>query len=114
SDGNRLVIPDEVAALGPTGIAELVPAGARCYVTIDIDALDHALVPGCVSAEPDGLSYVQLRDALVTLVERVEVVGLDLVEVNPLVDSASGATAYLATHILLETLDAITRQTGRS
>ena len=110
ADGNRLVTPDEVARLGAAGIAELVPAGARCYITIDIDALDHSLVPGCVSAEPGGLSYPQLRDAIVALAERVEVVGLDLVEVNPMVDSASGATAYLATNLLMETLDAITRQ----
>jgi agmatinase len=110
ADGNRLVTPDEVDELGPRGIAELVPAGARCYVTIDIDALDHSLVPGCVSAEPGGLTYPQLRDALRELVQRVDVVGLDLVEVNPMVDNASGATAYLATHLLLETLDALTRQ----
>ncbi len=113
ADGNRLVTPDEVAELGPAGIAELVPPGARCYITVDIDALDHALVPGCVSAEPGGLTYLQLRDALLALVERVDVVGIDLVEVNPLIDSPSGATAYLATHLLLETLDGITAARAR-
>ncbi len=72
---------------GRTVWAELVPADARCYVTIDIDSLDHSLVPGCVSAEPGGLTYDELRGALVALAERVEIVRLDLVEVNPMVDT---------------------------
>lgn len=109
-DGNRIVPPHELRALGTQGLVELLPADVRCYVTIDVDSLDHSLVPGCVSAEPGGLSYDELRDALVALSERVEIVGLDLVEVNPMVDTAAGATAYLAAHLLIETLGAICRQ----
>jgi agmatinase len=110
ADGNRIVPPHELRELGSHGVAELVPADARCYVTIDIDSLDHSLVPGCVSAEPGGLTYDELRGALVALAERVEIVGLDLVEVNPMVDIGAGATAYLAAHLLVETLGAICRQ----
>jgi agmatinase len=36
-------------------------------------------------------------------------VGMDLVEVNPGVDTPAGATAYLAAHLLVEALDAIAR-----
>jgi agmatinase len=109
-DRNRIVAPHELRALGAQGLVELLPADVPCYVSIDIDALDHALVAGCVSAEPGGLSYDELREALVALAERVHIVGLDLVEVNPMVDTAAGATAYLAAHLLVETLGAICRQ----
>ncbi len=109
-DGNRIVPPAELRALGAQGLAELLPADVRCYVTIDVDSLDHSLVPGCVSAEPGGLTYDELRDSLVALAERVDIVGFDLVEVNPMVDSPAGGTAYLAAHLLVETLGAICRQ----
>lgn len=46
---------------------------ARVYVSIDIDALDVPLVPGCVSAEPGGLRYEELREALFALAERTDV-----------------------------------------
>ncbi len=48
------------------------------------------LVPGCVSAEPDGMSYRELRDLLAAIAERANVAGFDLVEVNPQLDVATG------------------------
>lgn len=109
ADGNRIVPPAELRELGPAQLAELLPEGARCYVSIDVDALDMALVPGCVSAEPGGLTYAELRDAFVAIAGRADIVGLDLVEVNPMVDTAGGATSYVAAHLLVEVLDAIAR-----
>jgi agmatinase len=110
ADGNRILHPSELRGLGAAGLAACVPAGARCYVSIDIDALDLPLVPGCVSADPGGLSYEELRDAVVALAARADIVGLDLVEVNPSVDTPGGATAYLAAHLLVELLGAICDQ----
>lgn len=107
ADGNRILPPAELRELGPQGVAEGVPEGARCYLSIDVDALDHALVPGCVSADPGGLTYAELREMLVAVAARAEIVGVDLVEVNPMVDTAAGATAYLAAHLLVEVLGAI-------
>jgi agmatinase len=109
ADGNRIVPPDALRSLGPDGLAALVPDGARCYLSVDVDVLDMALVPGCVSAEPGGLSYAELRDAVMAIAARANVVGIDLVEVNPGVDTPGGATAYLAAHLLVEALDAIAR-----
>jgi len=109
-DGNRVVTMEELRDLGPAGVIHGVPEGARCYVSIDIDALDLSLVPGCVSAEPDGMSYRELRDALFVLAEHTEVVGLDLVEVNPQLDVATGVTSYLAAHTIVEFLGRICAQ----
>lgn len=55
-DGNRIVGMEEFRDVLPRGIAEGLPHDAAVYVSIDIDALDMALVPGCVSGEPDGLT----------------------------------------------------------
>jgi agmatinase len=109
-DGNKVLGIDETRDLGRTGIAESLPDGARVYVSIDIDVLDMSLVPGCVSAEPDGFAYAELRDQLEALAERCEIVGFDLVEVNPQLDVATGATSYLAAHTIVQFLGAITSQ----
>ena len=88
----------------------MVPRDARTYVSIDIDVLDLPLIPGCVSAEPNGMSYAELRDTLAAIAEHCEVVGLDLVEVNPTLDVGTGVTSYLAAHTVLEFLGNVCRQ----
>jgi agmatinase len=106
-DGNRVVTAPGFRQLGPAGVAELLPAGVSCYVSLDIDVFDLSLVPGCVSAEPDGLSYADVRDTLTALAQRTRVVGFDLVELNPILDVGTGVTAYLAAHTIVEFLGRI-------
>ena len=109
-DGNRVMTIREFRDVGPDGVAETVSRDARTYVSIDIDVLDLSLVPGCVSAEPNGMNYAELRDTLEAIAERCDVVGLDLVEVNPTLDVGVGITSYLAAHTVLEFLGNICRQ----
>jgi agmatinase len=104
ADGNNVVTMSRFREMGPEAVAQLVPRGADCYVSLDVDALDLALVPGCVSGEPDGLSYAELRDTLIALTEQTRIVGLDFVEVNPMLDVGTGITAYLGAHTIIEFL----------
>ena len=108
-DGNRVVTMEEFRDLR-TRLVEALPTDARCYVSLDIDVLDLPLVPGCVSAEPNGMSYAELRDTLFALAEHTEIVGFDLVEVNPQLDVGTGITSYLAAHTILEFLGRICDQ----
>ena len=109
-DGNRVMTMGEFHDVGPAGVAAVVPRDARTYVSIDIDVLDLPLIPGCVSAEPNGMTYAELRDTLAAIAEHCDVVGLDLVEVNPTLDVGTGVTSYLAAHTVLEFLGNICRQ----
>ena len=108
--GNDIVTVPDYRRRGAARILERLPAGEPVYVSIDIDVLDLPLVPGCASAEVNGLSYDELREALVAVARHAEVVGFDLVEVNPLLDVATGVTAYLGAHIVLEFLGRICEQ----
>jgi agmatinase len=112
ADGNRVVTMQEWRDLGPAGIARIVPEGAACYVSLDIDVLDLPLVPGCVSAEPDGMDHATLIQTLSAIAERSDVVGFDLVEVNPQLDVGTGITSYLAAHVTVEFLGRICDQPG--
>lgn len=72
--------------------------GRRIYVTIDLDALDPGCAPGVGTPEPDGLSYLELLDALDTLLDGRTLVGADVVELCPARDD--GRTARLAARLL--------------
>jgi agmatinase len=104
SDGNNVVTMKRFREMGSEAVARLVPRGADCYISLDIDALDLSLVPGCVSAEPDGLTYAEVRDTLIALTEQTRIVGMDLVEINPMLDVGTGITAYLGAHTIIEFL----------
>jgi agmatinase len=94
----------EFREIGGQGVAEILPRDAACYISVDIDVLDISLVPGCVSAEPNGMNYAELRDTLAALTTHTNVIGFDLVEVNPQLDVGTGTTSYLAAHTVIEFL----------
>ena len=110
TDGNRVLAVEEFRDLKAAGILGNLPTDAPVYVSIDIDVLDMSLVPGCVSAEPSGLVYDEVREMLVAIAEHTNVVGFDLVEVNPLLDVGTGVTSYLAAHTIIEFLGHICAQ----
>lgn len=84
-------------------LLESIPEGSRLYLTVDLDVLDPAIAPGVNSPEPDGLTYREVVDLAVTAGQRGKVVGLDLVEINPLVDPGQ-TTGFLAANLLVELL----------
>jgi len=110
NDGNRVVTMREFRERGPANLGQMLPRDSRCYVSIDVDVLDISLVPGCVSAEPNGMLYDELRDALAGVAEHLDVVGFDFVEVNPQLDVATGVTSYLGMHTVVEFLGFICDQ----
>jgi arginase len=69
------------------------------YVTFDLDGLDPAFAPGVAHREPGGLSTRQAVDVIQRL--RGEIVGGDVVEFNPRMDS-SGMTAMVAAKLVKE------------
>ena len=71
------------------------------YVSFDMDALDPAFAPGVSHHEAGGLSTRQVLDILHAL--NAEIVGLDVVEVNPERDF-SGITAAAAVKIIKEVI----------
>jgi agmatinase len=56
------------------------PAG---FVTIDVDGLDPAIVPGVIGPEPGGLTYFQAIELIDAVAARQRIAGFDLVEFVP-------------------------------
>jgi arginase len=72
------------------------------YISLDLDAIDPAFAPGVSHYEPGGFTSREVISILQSL--QANVVGADLVELNPSRDP-SGITAMLAAKLFKELLD---------
>ena len=88
----------------PSVVARL--AGRPVYLTVDMDVLDPAEFPGTGTQEAGGFSYRQLVRDVRLVCERLNVVGIDNVELNPGLDPSGRSTA-LACKFLREELLAL-------
>jgi agmatinase len=74
------------------------------YVTIDVDVIDPAFLPGTGTPEPGGIAPGEVFSAL-TLLGELTVVAMDMVEASPLQD-VSQRTAILVAKMVREALTA--------
>lgn len=79
-----------------TGLGELTQwlcdTKVPVYLTIDLDCLDPSAFPGTGTPEAGGVSFLQLLDAIRT-VTRANIVGADLNELAPTLDTSGISTA---------------------
>ena len=71
------------------------------YISLDLDALDPAFVPGVSHYEPGGFSVRQVLSIIQNL--KADLVGADIVELNPTRD-INGVTAMVAAKFFKEIL----------
>jgi agmatinase len=77
------------------------------YLSVDVDVLDPAYAPGTGTPEPGGLTSRELLGAVRRIVGRVNLAGLDVVEVAPVYDGPGQITAEVAHRVVLEALSAM-------
>jgi agmatinase len=100
SHGNRIVTADQFRALGPEAAVAVVPDSRALYVTFDIDVMDATVCRGTGAPELGGLTFLEMRAALRALARRGPIVGIDVVEVSPMLDE-TGLTAKVAAELLV-------------
>ncbi|MBD3787230.1 MAG: agmatinase [Sphingomonadales bacterium] len=101
--GDDILSVRQVRKLGVEGVLARIPAGARVYVTIDIDGFCPSIAPGTGTPSHGGFLYYEVLEILQGIARGHEVVGIDLVEVAPDYDP-TGSTAVLAAQVLLNFL----------
>ena len=113
--GSDILSVRQARRLGTAAVAARVPAGARLYLTIDIDGFDPSIAPGTGTPSHGGFLYYEVLELLDALCADHEVVGMDLVEVAPDYDHG-GTTAILAAQLLLNVIGRVfhRRPRGRS
>jgi agmatinase len=82
-----------------------VPQSENIYITFDIDVMDPTLAPGTGTLEPDGLNFSEIDGLLKGVTAKGRLVGMDVVEVNPMRDSST-RTEQTAIRLLIDTLGA--------
>ena len=85
-------------------VAHIEP-GENVYITFDIDSLDPCIAPGTGTPEPGGFTYYEAKAIVRAVAQRSHVVGMDMVEVNPLYDPME-ITALHAVRLIFDTVGA--------
>ena len=95
------------------GIREVVGRAAAAvgagpvYLTVDVDVLDPAFVPGTGTPEPGGMTAVDLLLAVRTVAAELDLVGTDVVEVIPSAVGTHDYSALVAERVIREALTGI-------
>jgi agmatinase len=77
------------------------------YLTVDVDVLDPAFVPGTGTPEPGGMTATDLLLAVRTIAAALELVGADVVEVIPTAVGTNDYSALVADRIVREALTGV-------
>jgi agmatinase len=100
----------DVRDLGIREVVEraVVAAGdGPTFLTVDVDVLDPAFAPGTGTPEPGGMTSIELLWATRELASRVDLVGMDVVEVIPTGVGSADVTALVADRIVREALTGV-------
>ena len=95
------------------GIREVVEravervGGGPVFLTVDVDVLDPSAAPGTGTPEPGGMTSVDLLWACREIARRLDLVGLDVVEVLPVAVGSADVTALVADRVVREALTGI-------
>jgi len=107
--GVQFVTARELHANGLDPVLDLVPSGAKVFVTFDCDGLDPSIMPAVIGPAPGGLSYWQAVTLLHGLAAKVRLAGFDIVEFMPSRDP-QGLAALTAARIVCNVLGLMARQ----
>ena len=103
--GMTILTIDDCYDIGPKGVVEIVSrvvGDCPAYISLDVDGVDPADMPGTGSPEPGGLRMRDMQIILRGLAD-LRIVGADVCEVSPPIDP-SGYSANNAAHLLFEIL----------
>ena len=113
SQGFLRISSDDIDDIGTKGvinaILERIGTDTPTYLSVDIDVIDPGLAPGTGTPEPGGWTMRELIRIL-RGVERLNIVGADIVEVAPAYDDRGESTALAAAQIVYEILTSIVKR----
>lgn len=68
----------------------------KVYISIDLDVLDPSIFPGTGTPEPGGITFNELTTSIVELSKLKNIVGIDVVELSPMLDASGVSNAVCA------------------
>ena len=104
--GSSIFSVRQYRKMGIDKIIDNIPKNKNYYITIDIDAFDPSIAPGTGTPSHGGFYYYEILELLDMIIQRGEVVGMDLVEVAPDYD-LTFSTSTLAAQLLMNAIGRI-------
>jgi arginase len=89
-----------IAACTEEALARVTNGTAGVHLSFDLDAVDPATAPGVGTAVPGGLTYREAHLACEKAAQTGRLLGMDLVELNPVLDEGN-RTARLGVELVL-------------
>ncbi|KAF7155061.1 hypothetical protein CNMCM5623_005269 [Aspergillus felis] len=105
---------DDIDELGPMGIVDKIieriglDPEQPVYLSVDIDVLDPSTAPGTGTPEPGGWTTREFIRIL-RGIEKLNIVGADIVEVSPSYDNKGETTALAAAQVAFEIITSIVK-----
>lgn len=105
---------DDIDDLGPQGIVDVLlnriglDPEQPVYLSVDIDVIDPGLAPGTGTPEPGGWTTREMIRILRGL-EKLNLVGADIVEVSPSYDNTGETTALAAAQVAFEIITSMVK-----
>ncbi|PGH13244.1 agmatinase [Helicocarpus griseus UAMH5409] len=105
---------DDIDDVGPKGVIDQIISRVGLspdepvYLSLDIDVLDPGLAPGTGTPEPGGWTTRELIRIL-RGIEKLNLVGADIVEVSPSYDSVTENTALAAAQVAFELITSMVK-----
>jgi agmatinase len=96
--GIRSVVEEALTVVGEDG---------PVFLSVDVDVLDPAYAPGTGTPEPGGMTAADLLWACREICSRVELVGMDVVEVAPTAIGSADLAALVADRIVREVITGV-------
>ncbi|MDE3154403.1 MAG: arginase [Acidobacteriota bacterium] len=92
-----------IASVAEQAIAMAGAGTAGIHVSFDVDVCDPSIAPGVGTPVKGGLDYREAHMIMEMIADSGRMTSLDVVEVNPILDSQN-ATAVLATELILSAM----------
>jgi len=106
SKGSSIFSVRQYRKMGINKIIDTIPKNKNYYITIDIDAFDPSIAPGTGTPSHGGFYYYEVLELLDMIIQRGDVIGMDLVEVAPDYD-LTFSTSTLAAQLLMNAIGRI-------
>lgn len=84
--GARLITVSEIEKKGIGIVLNELPEGSRCFITLDLDALDPSTMPAVDALAPGGLNYLDVVELFQSVMQKTQVVGVCIIALVPEMD----------------------------
>ena len=106
--GAHIITAYEVHDSGMQSVLDRIPDGGTYYLTMDADGMDPSVAPAVMALVPGGLLYPQVRTLIHGLINKGELIGMDINEIAPRYDQ-NQITCVLAGRFIINYIGAAVR-----